>query len=334
MFEKFSYKATCETPWFHSLTESFFILTIMNDSEKNEELRLLNILMSVDSELQLYAFKRLVRIYKHAPENESIYNFLAEYEYDDYEKTNFLLELLFELINNPENGLKRIDKIYENKRIEKKFLRILENEKTQTSILVLLSLIFQTKPCNNEFSRCIVEVFCRTNRELVERLSGRIVLNLINSDFVFELNLIKHLQLKLHASMYEVTPIVFEIKKAWLKVNGLSVSQYILFVEKCDLAQLFRLVNQDFLLDNQKEIEEQSIKIAQAYIIAIKKWECAKPMLLEHFLLVVEHCSTMREELKDSETIEFLYTLSESNCKDTSYIATKILSKALEPSLA
>ncbi|KAM0680604.1 hypothetical protein GINT2_001292 [Glugoides intestinalis] len=304
----------------------------MNDSDKQEEQRLLNILRSVDSELQLYAFKRLVRIYKYAPESNSIYDFIAEYEHKDSRKTNFLLELIFELINNPENSQKRIENIYNSCRIQKKFLLILANEETQINILVLLSLIFQSKPCNKEFARCIVETFCTTNRELVERLSGRIVLNLINSNFVFELNLIKHIQLKLHTTIFEVTPIVFEVKKAWLNAHELTVSQYLLFIEKCDLAQLLRLVNQDFLINNHREIENQARIIGKAYIIALKKYKNSKFILLEHFLLVVEHCNALREELKDPETVEFLYKLSECTCKDTSYIATRILSKVFENS--
>ncbi|ELA41202.1 uncharacterized protein VICG_01801 [Vittaforma corneae ATCC 50505] len=319
-----------------------------SDYEQQEEERLLNILKTSDSHLQLTAFKRLVKIYKRRPESEHIYSFLENHNFNDHETVNFLLECLFEFFGYGESSndgtkercstIMRIEKIYQNEKIMQSLVSLAKCAHAQTNALVVLVQILQIKPCREQWVDDIVGVFYSTRRRSIENLTGKIILLLIRSDHRFSYLSFSLIQHKLSSHVFDedftsaenVDGLIFrEIKRSWEEDQEFGVVQYMDLLKNNDLCFLVRFANQKFIKEHTSEIDERIDDISESYLNAIQSCEGNKMVILEHMSLLLDHSELFVMQLTKSRFLDVLYGLTDSENKDLAYLSTKIISKIL-----
>lgn len=335
--------------------------------EKADENRLLKILSSFDSFLQLGAFKRLVNMYSKREENSEIYEFLKNYKYQDSEDTNFLLYYILEFLESIEYSAERIRKISQKIDILRNLAFTLKGEFTQRNTLLILDFIIQfrlndfttcssAKISKNTFSRKsrldkgkeivnqtsdrvdlyldkivdnIVELFFKSDRSSIQNISGKIILDLIKKDYSFDLKSSKMIRYKLDLLNSQGNRLIGEIKERWDNAK-IDYEHYLLFLKNFDTVLLFRFINERFITGNLDKIEASAREIVEYYRNAIEHVKEEKAYLLEHLFIISEHSVVFRNVLLDSKIIDLFYIISESDSKESSYAATKILTTLIQ----
>lgn len=307
----------------------------MDEFEQREEGKLLCILETSSSNLQLKALKRLIKIYRKRPENESIYKFMESHQYSDSESTNFLLECLIELLDCDEAGSlssQRIERIYQNETIIEALVSLTKYENTQTNALILLSQILQNKPCKEKWIDGIVGIFCHTKRRSIENLAGKILIAFIKFNCSFSYSSFIQIRQKLARILPDgefPDSVLLDLKNVWEEHRHCKVENYVNVLEKKDLYMLFKTADQKFIKENIAEIDEKVSVISRLYTDAIISATDDKAGILEHLLMLLESSQFLAEEIYRSDHLDVLYDLIDDEDKDVVYLATKIISKIL-----
>lgn len=300
--------------------------------ELKEEEKLLNILKSTDSNLKPMAFKRLSKIYRKKYENEFIYSFLENYNFNDIEDSFLILEGIFELFDSPINNdilNMRINRIYSNNKIMDSILLMLKYTNLQISALMILFQIFQGNPCRDYWANYVVDIFYNTKRETIEQLSGRIVLLLIKSEHTFTHSSFNKINSKVNKISTESSLILREIKRIWQECDNFTVDRYIELLKNKELYFIVRFGNQKFIKNNITEIEMKIKEISGIFIDLLRDEECRKAMILESILILLEISKRIQNELLNLNILESLYEFTESEDEDVAYLSIKTISRIL-----
>lgn len=318
-----------------------------DDYEQREEERLLGILETRDSHLQLTAFKRLVKIYKTKPESELIYNFLENHNFNNHETVNFLLECFFEFLDHREHSGRtrgtcsnnqRIEKIYQNEKIMQSLMSLIKCAHAQTNLLIILIQVLQVKPCREQWIDDIVEVFYSTRRESIEDLAGKVLIILMKSNHRFSYSSANLIQRKL--SRYDLgkdaipasgsdKSILREVKRVWEERKGFGVEQYIDLLASNDQYLLARFANQVFIKEHAAEIDERIDDISELYLNAVQAAGDSKIATLEHMSHLLDYSELFAKKLAKGKFLDALYDLADGEDKDLAYYSAKIISRVL-----
>lgn len=305
-----------------------------DDIEKSEEKKLLNILKTNSSYLRMPALKKLIKIYKKKPEDMFIYSFFENHNYADQENTNFVLECLFEFFDQI-SYQSRVEKIYNNEKIMKRFMLLVKSTYAQTITLVILAQIFHGRQCKTQWVENIVEVFCTTKRKIIEGLAGRVIIMVAKSKYPFSYDMICVIKRKIDRFMCNCSTVcgtectLAEISRVLCASKDATVDEYVTVLSNGDICTLFTLIHHEFLQKHCKEIESKIDLFTGAYYKLLQSHKINSAAVMEHMLFLIEVSELFARKLAEGPVLDLLYRIVDTDDTELSYLATKIIAKIL-----
>jgi len=305
----------------------------LGNTENGEEEKLLSILKTNSSYLQMPALRKLIRIYKKKPEDTFIYNFLENHNYNDHESTNFVLECLFDFFDQRISHQSRAEKIYNNEKIMENLTSLIKSSYAQTNALIVLVQILQGRPCKVQWIEDIVEVFCATKRNIIENLTGKIIVRLMKSNYSFSYDMLNLIQRKLDrqasSSNAETSHVINQIRLLLGTTTIVTVNEYLDLLSKDSTYGLLKFINRDFIQSHIGEIEEKADVITRLYTDMLQLPQCNKAAAMKHVLLLLDNSEVLGKKLGESAALEILYEMADCKDGELSYLSTKIITRIL-----
>lgn len=323
------------------------VMSNSNILEKIEEKKLLNVLSNSNYVHKVGAFIRLVRIYKREPENSSIYNFLENFEYSNDDRTNILLDAIYNFLiseGSAQRGIQvwdsRIEQIYKNDKIMNNLIKICRLDSVQTNLFVLLSVLLGSNTCKPEWLESIIDAFCCTNRFIILRLSSKIIAFSLEKNVNVDLNSL--IMLRNRVMDYETLLIKEQSKSSdgmtrkniqrlsnIFRKRSLSFESYFNYLKRDQIEKIILFANTIFLSSIKEDLEKRVVEISNLINMAIKSNSHNTKLFLKHFVDLLDCCPNLRCGGNQIISYERLFELGEGDDEETAYLATSILSKMI-----